>query len=249
MRTSESVLYDSEREQLYVACINEGPWVKDGNGFIALLDLDGNIKSEKWVTGLDAPKGMGIYDGMLYVTNIDEIVVIDIKKAEIHERIPIPGAEALNDISIDKNGKVYFSDSGTGWIWTMTDGKPEQWIGNFERPNGLYVEEERVLLASVNSSDLKVINLEEGTFVTIVKEIGAGDGVEYTGMEGYYLVSSWRGELFLVTPDLNKISLLNTSDQGKNTADIGFNIEEQIVYVPTFFDNRVVAYKLVKSDA
>ena len=30
----------------------------------------------------------------------------------------------------------------------------------------------------------------------------------------------------------------------KETADFGFNIEEQIVYVPTFFDNRIVAYKL-----
>ena len=36
------------------------------------------------------------------------------------------------------------------------------------------------------------------------------------------------------------------ADQEINAADIGFNIAEQTVYVPTFFDNRVVAYRLEK---
>ena len=65
MRTCESVRYDAEREYLYVACINGSPWERDGQGFIALLNLDGSLKSERWVTGLDAPKGMGVYDGQL----------------------------------------------------------------------------------------------------------------------------------------------------------------------------------------
>jgi hypothetical protein len=43
-----------------------------------------------------------------------------------------------------------------------------------------------------------------------------------------------------------KSSLLNTKDQGKNTADIWFIQEENLLLVPTFFDNRVVAYRLVK---
>jgi hypothetical protein len=43
-----------------------------------------------------------------------------------------------------------------------------------------------------------------------------------------------------------KQSLLNTKDQEKNTADIWFIQEKDLLLVPTFFDNRVVAYKLVK---
>jgi hypothetical protein len=70
--------------------------------------------------------------------------------------------------------------------------------------------------------------------------------VEFTGTEGYYLTSSWLGEVFLILPDFSKISLLRTSDQEINSADIGFNTREQVVYVPTFFDNRVVAYTLEK---
>ncbi|MFC2112187.1 ATP-binding protein, partial [Bacteroidota bacterium] len=124
---------------LYVACINGSPWERDGQGFIALLNLDGSLKSERWVTGLDAPKGMGVYDGQLYVADMDQIVVIDIESAEVQVKIQVPGAAQLNDIAIDDKGKVYFTDSETGWIWTMEDGKPEKWVeGNFERPGSVY---------------------------------------------------------------------------------------------------------------
>ncbi len=249
MRTCESVLYDEESNQLYVSCINGSPWEKDGKGFIALLNMDGSIKSEHWVSGLDAPKGMGLHDGQLYVADIDQIVVIDIVQAEIKKKIMVPDAAQLNDIDIDGNGKVFFTDSETGWIWTMENGKPEQWIeGNFERPNGLYVEKDRVLLASSGSQDLTIISLRDGSQTIAATEIGRGDGVEFTGKEGHYLVTSWDGEIFLVLPGLSKLSLLATSDQGINTADIGFNLADQTVYVPTFFDNRVVAYKLIESE-
>ena len=45
-----------------------------------------------------------------------------------------------------------------------------------------------------------------------------------------------------------KQSLLNTKDQKKNTADIWFIKDQSIVLVPTFFDNRIIAYKLMKED-
>ncbi len=188
---------------------------------------------------------MGIYNNKLYVTNIDELVVIDIEKAEIAERIKVENATFLNDVSIDKNGKVYFSDSGTGKIHTY-DGKT---VSDFiteglKRPNGLFVEEDRILLTSSESSDLKIIDPESGEMEVVTTEIGAGDGVEFSGIEGYYITSSWSGEVFLIYPDFSKKSLLKTQDEGINSADIGLNPKEQIVYIPTFFDNRVVAYKI-----
>ncbi len=248
MRTCESVRFDDTRKHLYVTCINGAPWEKDGKGFIALLNLDGSIKSESWVTGLDAPKGIGIKDNLLYVADIDQIVVIDINSARIKKRIAVPGAAQLNDIAVDSQGKIYFTDSENGWIWTMVDDHPEKWIeGSFDRPNGLFIEDDRVLLASSKSQDLTSIGLPDNSQEVICTEIGHGDGIEYTGIKGHYLVTSWGGEIFLMLPDYTKVSLLKTSDQKINSADIGFNLKEQIVYVPTFFDNRVMAYKLVES--
>jgi outer membrane protein assembly factor BamB len=245
MRTCESVLFDSQHQQIFVSCINGSPAEKNGKGYIALLDLDGNVKTLEWVSGLDGPKGMGLFGNLLYVADIDQLVVIDIQKAEVKERIPVGGATFLNDIAIDNDGTVYFTDSDTGWIWKYKEGTMELWVTEgLERPNGLFIEESRVLLTSSGSSDLKVIDKNTGTFKTVTRDIGHGDGVEFTGKAGHYIVTSWAGEIFLVLPDFSRISLLLTSDQNINSADIGFNREKQVVYVPTFFDNRVVAYHL-----
>ncbi len=246
LRTCESVRYDETRQLLFVSCINGTPSGKDGNGFISMVAPDGNIRSLEWVTGLDAPKGMGVEGNLLYVADIDQLVIIDIGKAEIIEKIPVEGASFLNDVAVGADGTVYFSDSDTGILWTYSNGEVKSWITEgLDRPNGLYVEGNRVLLTSSGSQDLKVIDLATGNMKTVTTEIGAGDGVEFTGKEGYYITSSWTGEVFLIFPDFTKKSLLKTSDQGINSADIGFNPKEQVVYVPTFYKNSVVAYRLV----
>lgn len=245
LSTCESVLYNTDRDLLFVSCINGSPAEKNGKGFIALLEPDGSIKKLEWVTGLNAPKGMGIFDDKLYVADIDELVVINIKKARISDRIKVEGASFLNDIAIGADGKIYFTDSDTGIVWIYAKGELKQWLAEgLQRPNGLYIEEDRVLLTSSGSQDLRIIDKATGEMNVVTTEIGHGDGVEFTGKEGYYLTSSWSGEVFLILPDFSKISLLKTSGQEINSADIGFNMEEQVVYVPTFFDNRVVAYKL-----
>ena len=245
LKTCESVLFDENRNVLYVSCINGSSAEKDGDGYISMLGPDGTIESLRWVTGLNDPKGMGVHENRLYVTDIDQLVVIDVENAEIIRQIPVEGASFLNDISVGENGDVYMSDSDTGILWIYSDGELTPWIREgLNRPNGLCVEEDRVLLASSGSQDLRVIDRSTGKMETVATGIGAGDGLEYTGMEGYYLVSSWNGEVFLIYPDYEKVSLLKTSDKGVNSADIGFNKEDKVLYVPTFHDNRVVAYRL-----
>lgn len=78
----------------------------------------------------------------------------------------------------------------------------------------------------------------------IALQIGTGDGVTAPLESGTYLVSDWNGEIFIVNPKSGKQSLLNTKDQHKNTADIWLFEEQNLVLVPPFFDNRVVAYRL-----
>jgi len=245
LRTCESVLFDESRDLLFVSCINGNPSEKDGNGFISMVRPDGTIHSLQWVTGLNAPKGMGVFENKLFVTDIDELVIIDVERAAISDRIPVEGASFLNDISVSADGKVYMSDSDSGVLWIYSEGELTPWITEgLNRPNGLFVEGARVLLTSSGSQDLRIIHKATGETETVTTGIGAGDGVEYTGEEGYYLTSSWAGEIFLIYPDYSKVSLLKTSDRGINSADIGFNRDDQVVYVPTFSDNRVVAYKL-----
>lgn len=248
MRTCESVRFDAERDQLIVSCINGAPWEKDGKGFLALLHADGSVKTERWISGLNAPKGMGILEGMLYVADMDQVVVVDLVKGKVLKKIDVEGAQQLNDVAVGADGLLLVSDSGKGWIWKVEAGRAEAWLkGSFDRPNGLLIEQERVLLATSGGSELLSIDRESMEQELIISGIGHGDGIEYTGKQGHYLVSDWAGRLFLVGPEGMKLTLLNTIEQKDNTADIGFNPSEQVVYVPSFFDNRVVAYRLIEN--
>ena len=51
-----------DRDVLYVSLIDGPSWEVDGKGEIGKLDKSGKILNATWATGLNAPKGMGIYD-------------------------------------------------------------------------------------------------------------------------------------------------------------------------------------------
>ena len=242
LRTPESVLYDRKRDVLYVANVNMKPWEKDGNGFISRMDLQGNITDLHWVDGLHGPKGMGVLDGSLFVADIDEVVEIDIETAVIKARYPVSGVPTLNDITIG-NGSVFISGSDSNKVFELKNGTVTEIMSeDFGRPNGLFWEPERLLMLTSNSSMLKSIQLESGEITDLVGELGHGDGIVPVG-NGDYLASSWRGEVFYISPDWVSTQLLDTREREINAADIDFIIEKNLLLVPTFFDNRVVAYR------
>jgi len=62
--------------------------------------------------------------------------------------------------------------------------------------------------------------------------------------KGGYLISDWSGRTDYVTAKGDVHMLLNTAEQKVNAADIEYIPEKQLLLIPTFFDNRVVAYEL-----
>lgn len=248
LTTSESVVYNEGADVLYVSNVNGNPLEKDGNGFITQVDLDGNVVMEKWITGLDAPKGMGIYNGKLYVTNITQLVEIDIESGEITNRWEIEGAIFLNDITINKEGIVYFSDSDQNKIHMLKDGEVSEYISSDELggPNGLYAEEGRLMLATYGSGQFGYIDLATKEVVMKTDSIGAGDGVT-SDDDGHYLVSSWSGEVFHINGETwKKTSLLRTEQDTIQSADITFIADKKMLLVPTFFKNTITAYRLIE---
>jgi hypothetical protein len=72
---------------------------------------------------------------------------------------------------------------------------------------------------------------------------GGTDGIENVqGNE--FIVSAWGGAIWYINEDGSKQLLLDTRAEKANTADIGFDPATKIVYVPTFWGNRVVAYEV-----
>ena len=110
-KVPESVYYDEARDQIYVSNINGDPSGHDGNGFLSLLSKSGQVKALKWVTGMDAPKGIAMVDSLLYVTDIDRFHIINIENGNIVKTVKVDSAVFMNDIAISPGGKVYISDT------------------------------------------------------------------------------------------------------------------------------------------
>ncbi len=243
LKTPESVLYDHELGIIFVSNINNSPSEKDGNGFISLLNTDGKIKNLEWVSGLSAPKGMAIFDGKLYVSDIDEVVEIDIPKAKIIKKYPVEGATFLNDVAVCKNGMVFISDSDQKKIHVLKDGKINLWHHDDEmgRINGLFTEKGKLYIGSdrIFQADLKTKEVK-----VIQTNCGGIDGLEKDN-DGNFVFSNWLGRIFYLE-DGNMTKMVDSTKEKINTADIDFALELDLLLVPTFFKNQVVAYKIEK---
>jgi hypothetical protein len=225
---------------LYVSLIDGGSWDADGKGGIAKLDADGKNYKVDWITGLSAPKGMGIVGNRMYVADISEVVIIDIANGKIEKKMAIDSAIGLNDITITDKGIVYVSDSRTGKIWRIENDIASLYLENMKGVNGLRAVGDDLIIASGKS----FVKADAQKKITLIAELlQGGDGIEPVG-NGDYIVTAWGGYIWYVNADGHIETLLETHQQKKNTADIGYDAVKRIVYVPTFNAKTVVAYQL-----
>ncbi len=241
LKVPESVLYDASRGVLFVSNIDGEPWGDDAKGSIGKVGLDGKIIATDWVTGLSAPKGLGVHGNHLYAADIDRIVVIDIAKGAIVDKIAVAGAHGLNDITVDPQGVIYVSDSKDKKIYAVDGGKASLVIEGLKAPNGVHYRD-GVLYFMDNGSIYQLGANKEKVLVSQGAE-GNGDGLESLG-GNEYIVTYWQGVIDYAKADGSRETLLNTSAEKINSADLGYNPKEHLIYVPTFFKNSIVAYEV-----
>jgi hypothetical protein len=237
----ESVLYDAQASLLYTSLIDGNSDSADGVGEIAKVGLDGKIINDKWVTGLDAPKGLGKFGNTLYAADLTQVDVIDMPTGKVTKRIPVPDAVFLNDITVDKKGVVYVSDTRTGKVHKIEKDSATVYLSNLKDPNGLLaVNNNLYVLASGTlykaGADKKLMTISNGMDEST-------DGIEQTS-DGNFIVSCWNGIVYYVQQNGIKQTLFDTRPQKINSADIGFDTQKKIIYVPTFFGKSIVAYQL-----
>lgn len=259
--TPESVLYDAASDRYLVSNINGGPLERDNNGFISELSPDGTITKLKLIAGgenkvkLDAPKGMGISQGVLYVTDIDVVRRFDLKTGASKGDLPIAGAAFLNDVTVAPDGRVFVSDSGwklgekgfegvgTDAIYVIQKGKVTPLVKSTElgEPNGVLFTE-KGLLAVTGGAKGEVYKLDDKGGKSDVTSVPGHqlDGLAAAGDQ--LLVSSWpaktvyRGTLGgSFTPVVTGVNA---------PADIGFDSKRSRLLIPRFLDNKVEVYDL-----
>lgn len=237
----ESVLYSAAEKKLYVSLIDGAGNVKDGKGGIAILNTDGTINNAKWVEGLNAPKGLARFKNTLFVADITAVVSIDIPSGKVINKIEIDNAIFLNDVTVDDKGVVYVSDTRTNKIYRIKNGQSELYLENITNANGLkWINKKLYALA-----DTELLKIDEKKNRTIVAKgfEKPGDGVEQL-KNGDFIVSCWAGLIYYVKAN-GEINKLQDVQGQMNTADLGYNEKENVLYIPTFNHNNVIAYKLL----
>src|SRR5919197_163710 len=182
LKNPESVLYAPKQNVLFFSNIDGKPDQKDQKGFISKVSSsNGSIIELNWITGLNAPKGMAISNNnnsKLYVSDITDLVEIDINNGKIIKRLNAQGSTFLNDVAADNQGNIYVSDTGTNTLYKLdtnikdNNTSLEVWLQSPELndPNGLHVDnnKNRLIVASLGDmskpgAGMKVVDLMNKT--------------------------------------------------------------------------------------
>jgi sugar lactone lactonase YvrE len=255
LATPESVLYDADNDRYLVSNINGTPTDKDNNGFISVLSPDGTVTTLKWIEGgkkgvkLDAPKGMALVKGVLYVADITSVRMFDAKTGAPKGNVAIPSSTFLNDVAAAPDGKVYVSDSGmkaspTGFDPTGTDavyaiekGKAKAIAKgtDLHRPNGVAWTDKGLLVVTFASNEIYRLDEKGAKQDVTTTPKGGLDGLIVLG--DTLLVTSWEGSA-IYRGKLGGTFETVLSDQ-TSPADIGYDTKRERLLIPHLMQDKV----------
>ena len=256
MDSPESAYVDPVSGFVFVSQIGGQAADRDGNGRISKLTTDGKVVAADWVTGLNAPKGLRSFRGVLYTADLDEIVGIEISSGRITSRVKVDiggAGKFFNDLDVAPDGTIYTSDSFGNRIFAIKDGRSVVFFEGEDilLPNGVLVDGPRLVVASDGRparggggtpARLVAIDFKTKAVVDIAKSpIGTPDGVERDGHGGFVLSDVAGGRILHVTP-AGDVHVLRQVD--RQPADISFVASRGLLLVPHLGLNRVSAYEL-----
>ena len=275
LKTPESVIYVPNENVLFVSSIDGAPNGKDKQGFISKVSpLNGSIIELNWVTSLDAPKGMAVVNNtnnsLLYVSDITDLVEVDVNSGKIINRYNAPGSGFLNDVASDNQGHVYVSDTVTNTIYRLdtknlgnksnnnNNASLQVWLQTPELngPNGLYVDDtnNRLIVVSFGAfsnpgGSIRVVDLQNRTMSSLGEEgtavpIGGLDGVEADSTGRYYYVTdNPAGKLYVVNSNGTGYETLDLQEQ--RTADLGTILDQNMIIIPMMQQNKLEAFRIM----
>ena len=248
----------AHKGNVFVSNVGEklAPLEKDNDGFISRLDSNGQIIEKKFLSNLDAPKGMNAIGNVLYVVDIDRIKGFDIKSKKEVLNIEVNGAIFLNAIEVLNKNTLLVSDTGTGIIHEVDVKKGE--VKEFVKinskiyggPNGLLLKKNVLYVAGYDpsgSGPAKLYKVDLNTKNMNVTQVGtlqgALDGIVFA-KNGDLLVSDWgadmKGVIYRVDSKGNH-SVVNLKKEGiefmGGPADIYSDGKK--LWIPRMVDNRV----------
>lgn len=245
----ESALWDAARGHIYVSNIAGAPEAADGAGWISLLGADGRVIAPQWSKGFDAPKGMALAGGALWVADITRLRRIDPDSGALLPSVELPGAVFLNDVAADVDGEgVYVSDMMTGVIWRADAQGAVPYVSGLGLPNGIAVAQGVLFVATWGEglhADFRTDHAgglfrvdpasQEVTPVPGGGGLGNLDGLIADAQGGLIFSDFMAGRIArLAQGDLREIAA-----PGLGSADIAAG--DGVILVPMMMDNTLIA--------
>lgn len=211
-----------------------------GSGFLTLLGADGQVIDWRVVDGLDAPLGMALHDGRLYVIDNNHLKILAWPGYEMMESIKLE-TKVANDVAISTGGDAYVSDTAAGQVIRLSnDGTQSVFVGeaSFPGANGMEINEGFLYIGGVR---LWRVNLQTLAIETIGPEWLADiDGIEFEA-DGTLQVTPVAGPLIRF-PKESDIQIL--AGEGVSSANHGFAPRLGLALIPTGYDNEVIAIRI-----
>jgi hypothetical protein len=229
---------------------------KDGDGFISKVDLSTRRITElRFLSSLDAPRGLALQGRTLYISDIDHILGFDIDTRKKVLDLPVPGTHFLNDLAIG-GGKLYASASDNGKVYEV-DLQSQvcralPLSDSITGANGLCYDSAARRLFCVGigtwgSNDGRVFAIDLGTYaVTSISGYrGLLDGVDRLGNTLYF--SDWKGmqdprgviiALDLTTHQTSTLSFARGTVGG--LADFSISQDHKYFIIPATIEGKVL---------
>jgi hypothetical protein len=209
-----------------------------GNGFLTLLDKDGNTLDWRIVDGLDAPLGMALVNGQLHVVDNNQVKVFRWPGYEPIRTITLD-TEVANDIAVGADDWIYVTDSARGEVVVVSPeleqsvltGQPQ-----FPGANGIHINNDDLW---VGGGRLWHVDLVYGSVTTIGPLwVGGIDGIEQEA-DGTLQVTPVGGPLIRLADDYEVYA-----GEGTSSANHGWAESLGLALIPTGFDNTVIAIRV-----
>ncbi len=236
----ESVVFDAPRDRYIIS-----NW---GSGDLVAMDAAGeqSILNDE----LGQAAGLHIEGNIIYTAasegEITGIVGFDLDSGERVVTVPIPELELINDVTSDGAGHIYVTDCDANKIYKVTLATQSYTTFVAEGlgyPNGILFDGANHRLLVVNGllpdGPLLAVNLADSSLSPVALTHLTGlDGLTVDN-DGHTYFSSWTTDcVYRWEPGFGGDPEL-VSSAHQNPADIGFNLRDQVLAVPNFYQNRV----------
>lgn len=229
---------------------------RDSDGVIyqcALNNINTKNKLNKTFK-LNAPKGMTIKGNILYITDVDRIVMINIETGiKIDEIAFADTTVSLNDIFVIDDNTLLVTVTNKHELYAVTISSKE--IINLsnnsvEGANGLCRNNQKVYVCGFSSKDKKKgsvyeYDLETNKVSILIKELGHLDGMKLHNNK--LLVSDWgadynHGKIWEINLETKKPVIILEDEMLKSPS--GFDVYENILIIPCLDSGDVLVFKL-----